>query len=391
MDTQNTPVHIRLWNRHFWRLAIANLFLAMSAYMLIPTIPSMMQEHGYSQMQIGIIMLCFCMGILVFGGFSGYLVQKFRRNKVCILSILGMGCITGLLYYLYTLKSSPSDFYILLGLRTLQGAFYGMAQMVMLSTLVIDTVEAEYRTEANYSVTWFGRFALAIGPLVALFVNGKFNEGMVFLVSCGCAIASMLLVQSVNFPFRAPEDSVKVYSADRFILKQGSWLSLVLILSAIQIGLILGTVGNMQFYALFFVGLVVAVLSERFAFVDADLRSEAVVGLLSIGIALLLLLTRTQHIIYYIVPILLGFGIGVIASRFLLFFIKLSKHCQRGTSQSTYILSWEIGLGIGIFLEYSVFNQDIKLILQFGLGLVIATFLLYRFYVHGWYVKHKNR
>lgn len=363
----------------------------MSAYMLIPTIPSMMQEHGYSQMQIGIIMLCFCMGILVFGGFSGYLVQKFRRNKVCILSILGMGCITGLLYYLYTLKSSPSDFYILLGLRILQGAFYGMAQMVMLSTLVIDTVEAEYRTEANYSVTWFGRFALAIGPLVALFVNGKFNEGMVFLVSCGCALASMLLVQSVNFPFRAPEDSVKVYSADRFILKQGSWLSLVLILSAIQIGLILGTVVDMQFYALFFVGLVVAVLSERFAFVDADLRSEAVVGLLSIGIALLLLLTRTQHIIYYIVPILLGFGIGVIASRFLLFFIKLSKHCQRGTSQSTYILSWEIGLGIGIFLDYSVFNQDIKLILQFGLGLVIATFLLYRFYVHGWYVKHKNR
>lgn len=391
MDTQNTPIHIRLWNRHFWRLAIANLFLAMSAYMLIPTIPSMMQEHGYSQMQIGIIMLCFCMGILVFGGFSGYLVQKFRRNKVCILSILGMGCITGLLYYLYTLKSSPSDFYILLGLRILQGAFYGMAQMVMLSTLVIDTVEAEYRTEANYSVTWFGRFALAIGPLVALFVNGKFNEGIVFLVSCGCALASMLLVQSVNFPFRAPEDSVKVYSADRFILKQGSWLSLVLILSAIQIGLILGTVVDMQFYALFFVGLVVAVLSERFAFVDADLRSEAVVGLLSIGIALLLLLTRTQHIIYYIVPILLGFGIGVIASRFLLFFIKLSKHCQRGTSQSTYILSWEIGLGIGIFLDYSVFNQDIKLILQFGLGLVIATFLLYRFYVHGWYVKHKNR
>lgn len=391
MDTQNTPIHIRLWNRHFWRLAIANLFLAMSAYMLIPTIPSMMQEHGYSQMQIGIIMLCFCMGILVFGGFSGYLVQKFRRNKVCILSILGMGCITGLLYYLYTLKSSPSDFYILLGLRILQGAFYGMAQMVMLSTLVIDTVEAEYRTEANYSVTWFGRFALAIGPLVALLVNGKFNEGMVFLVSCGCALASMLLVQSVNFPFRAPEDSVKVYSADRFILKQGSWLSLVLILSAIQIGLILGTVVDMQFYALFFVGLVVAVLSERFAFVDADLRSEAVVGLLSIGIALLLLLTRTQHIIYYIVPILLGFGIGVIASRFLLFFIKLSKHCQRGTSQSTYILSWEIGLGIGIFLDYSVFNQDIKLILQFGLGLVIATFLLYRFYVHGWYVKHKNR
>ena len=87
MDTQNTPIHIRLWNRHFWRLALANLFLVMSVYMLIPTLPLHLYTHGYTNSQLGWVMLCFSLGMFIFGGFSGYLVQRFRRNVVCILSI----------------------------------------------------------------------------------------------------------------------------------------------------------------------------------------------------------------------------------------------------------------------------------------------------------------
>ncbi|MDU5343819.1 MAG: MFS transporter, partial [Prevotella bivia] len=90
MDTQNTPIHIRLWNRHFWRLALANLFLVMSVYMLIPTLPLHLYTHGYTNSQLGWVMLCFSLGMFIFGGFSGYLVQRFRRNVVCILSILCM-------------------------------------------------------------------------------------------------------------------------------------------------------------------------------------------------------------------------------------------------------------------------------------------------------------
>lgn len=391
MDTQNTPVHIRLWNRHFWRLAIANLLLALSAYMLIPSIPLQMFSHGYTGVEVGIMMLCFCVGMILFGGFSGFLVQRYRRNKVCITSILCMVCTTGMLYYLSTLKESKLDFNLLVVLRTLQGAFYGLAQVVMLSTLVIDTVEAEHRTEANYSVTWFGRLALALGPIIALLVANRFNFGVVLLVSAGSGLLSMFLIQSVRFPFRAPEDSVKLFSCDRFLLKQGGWLALVMILSTVPVGMLLVLYGDIHFYALFFVGLFVAILAERFAFVDADLRSEAVAGLLAIGVSLLLLLTRDMPIVHYIVPVFVGFGIGVIASRFLLFFIKLSKHCQRGTSQSTYIVSWELGLSIGLFLSYSVFMLNERLILEVCLAIVVFTFLLYRFFVHGWYIKHKNR
>ena len=46
MDTQNTPIHIRIWSRHFWMLVLANLLLGVSVFMLLPYIPAQMQADG---------------------------------------------------------------------------------------------------------------------------------------------------------------------------------------------------------------------------------------------------------------------------------------------------------------------------------------------------------
>ena len=44
MDTQNTPIHIKLWHRDFWRLCFANLLLMTSVCMLIIGIPYFMTQ-----------------------------------------------------------------------------------------------------------------------------------------------------------------------------------------------------------------------------------------------------------------------------------------------------------------------------------------------------------
>lgn len=51
MDTQNTPVHFKLWHRDFWLLAIANLFLMTSTYMLIPALPPYLIQAGFSHLK----------------------------------------------------------------------------------------------------------------------------------------------------------------------------------------------------------------------------------------------------------------------------------------------------------------------------------------------------
>ena len=96
-------------------------------------------------------------------------------------------------------------------------------------------------------------------------------------------------------------------------------------------------------------------------------------------------------IVNYISPVLVGLGVGLIGSRFLLFFIKLSKHCQRGTAVSTYMLSWESGIATGLFVGYFFFADQIRLALSASLACIMLAFALYVLFTHQWYIKKKNR
>ena len=87
----------------------------------------------------------------------------------------------------------------------------------------------------------------------------------------------------------------------------------------------------------------------------------------------------------------MGFAIGLICSRFLLFFIKLSRHCQRGTSQSTCFLGWESGLALGLGLGYALFPADNDSLLVTSFVLAVIALFLYNSYTHRWFLQHKNR
>ena len=391
MDTQNIPVHVRLWNKHFWLLAMANLLLVMSSYMLVATIPLRMEVRGYSILQIALVMGVFFIGIYLFGSLSGYLVQRYRRKNVFNLSILLLLAVTGVLYYLSSLPYNSFDYMLLVGLRFMQGAFYGLSQLVLLSTLIIDTVEAVHRTEANHAATWFGRFALSLGPLAGIYVYQSMNFGSVLILSCICLLVAFVFVNLIRFPFRMPSEDYSRFSFDRFLLKGSHWLFVNVVLVTSVVGVLLSIEHTPRFYGMMMLGFVIAILAERFVFADADLRSEATTGMIVIGIAVLLMITRRQESVSYVVPILIGLGIGLIGSRFLLFFIKMSDHCQRGTSQSTFLLAWETGIGIGLVLSYGLFHLEQPLVLWVCLGILAASLILYDTFIHSWYIKHKHR
>ena len=392
MNTQSTPVHIHLWNRDFWHLAIANLLLTMSVTMMIPTLPVwLMGEENLSTQETGILMGVFGVGIFLLGAFCSFLVQRYRRNQVCMLSILAIiGC-QAFLYYGDTLKSEFIDFSLVLIQRILLGAFFGLSVMVLESTLVIDSCEASQRTEANHSAAWFARFALALGPLGGVYLMQMLGFSSVLIGSMVCAGAALLLIRLVNFPFRTPEEHLHAVCLDRFFLSNGSLLFINMIMISIVIGLVMSMVTTPLFYMMMMVGFLLAIVAQHFVFRDAELKSEVVTGLILIGAALLLMLTRTQQVVSYLSPAFIGLGIGIVGSRFLLFFIKLSRHCQRGTSQSTYLLGWESGLSIGIGIGYGLFYQQDTLLLIVALVITAISLAMYHLLTHQWFIANKNR
>ena len=214
---------------------------------------------------------------------------------------------------------------------------------------------------------------------------------MVLLGSMGCCVLAALLIMLVNFPFKAPEDNIRFFTSDRFYLAHGTWLFFNLFLITAAVGMLLCLPLHPMFYCMMMAGFLLALLSQKFVFANAELKSEVVSGLFLIGSAQLMLLSHQEVALNYIAPIFIGTGIGIVGARFLLFFIKLSRHCQRGTSQSTYFLAWELGISAGLFAGYAYFNGNHHALVMVSFAVVALALIMYQLFTHNWYLKNKNR
>lgn len=391
MDTQNTPIHIRLWGHKFWLLAISNLLIGTSIFSLVPYIPAQMHADGHSWGYVGLMMLAFGLGIVLPGPMVSYFIERFRRNKVCLLSMLLLVGFSALLYEADVRGAFSIGVYGTLALRLLQGFCYGLTEMVVYSTLVLDTCESLYRTEASHVLSWFGRCALALGPLVGLLSMQLLGMRVVPFVSAGCAVLAVIVFYVIPFPFRAPNEVVRPWSLDRFFLPRSIPLVVNTALITAIFGLLLALPLSTTFYALMLPGFLLALLAEKYVFANANLKSEAITALILLFVAFLMLLTRHYAWVLSYVAVMVGFSFGILGSRFLLFFIKLSQHCQRGTVQSSFFLGWEVGLWMGLFLGYTLFDRVPQHIIVCSLVLIVIALLVYHFAIHGWYVTHKNR
>ena len=358
MYTQNTPVHVHLWHRGFWALAFANLLLSMSVFMFLPILPYWLGQYfGLSASRVALLFVIHAVGIYLLGPRCSMLVQRYRRNVVCAISILLTSLSSFVLYYLCKFNPAliasldASTIYLVLAVIQLVGSmFYGLSQMVLSGTLIIDVCESFQRTEANHSAAWFGRLGLALGPIAAILTAPRFGCETVLLASSVCGLLAMLLVLFTDFPFRAPEDNLKAFSTDRFFLTRGIWLFVNFMMIMIAVGIVIVNHQDMRFFVLMLGGFLISLLSQKFVFANAELKSEILSALVLIIGALLLMIFRDSDVASLAAALLTGVGVGVSATRFLLFFIKLSPHCKRGTSQSTFFLTWQSGLALGAAL-----------------------------------------
>lgn len=384
MNVGNTPVHINLWHKELWYLVIANFCLMASVYVLLPVLPVWLLHKGTSVGLTSLSLLAYGVGLYLPGPFVSGWVQQYRRNHVCQMAMVLLMTVYALLYFFGSRMP-----WMILTAAVLTGCFLSLAQMVLSSTLVVDTCESIHRTEANYASSWFGRMALALGPLAGFWVCG--HQGFRFLLPIAIAALalSFFFIALIRFPFKAPEENMHRVSLDRFFLTHGFPLYVNLLLITAAFGLILSTQHGFHYFAMMMAGFLLAILAEKYVFANAELKSESIVGCVLIGAAILLLWLRHGHAVEITAAVFSGLGIGIIGSRFLLFFIKLAKHCERGTSQSTFFLGWETGLALGLAAGYYLHQPQQALLC--ALVVICVALGLYNFVIHPWYLHNKNR
>ena len=335
-----------LWTIHFMRICIANLLLFISLYMLFPVVPVEMADHlGVPVSQTGAMFLLLTLGMFAIGPFHAYLVDAYKRKYVCAFSFATMVAAT--VGYGFV-----NDITQLLLLCFVQGIAFGMATTAGI-TLAIDITNTNLRSSGNIAFSWAARLGMLIGIALGVGLYQWYDFKTLLYVSVIAGLAGIFFVSRVYVPFRAP--IVNLCSSDRFLLLRGWLPAFNLMLIAFIPGLLLPVfhnslsdvfIGNIEipFFAIVGVGFLFSVLLARFVY-----REEKTLRVITLGISLMMVsFILLKELPAIVTAILLGVGLGLVTPEFLLMFVKLSQHCQRGTANTTHLLAWETGMSLGV-------------------------------------------
>lgn len=350
----------KLWNSNYLKVWCANFMIFFSFMLLTPLLPLYLSEtFGADKQMIGIVLSGYTLTALIIRPFSGYLVDSFPR-KVVLLVSYGLFCAFFLGYI------AAGSLVLFAIVRTLHGAPFG-ASTVSNSTVAIDVLHPQRRAEGIGYYGLSNNIATAIGPTVALMIYGAWqNYDLLFWMAFLVSAAGLIINYTLELKKRERVQLKRPVSLDRFILLKGWSQGLCMICYAFSYGVLstyiaiygkdeLGiTGGTGLFFMLLSIGLILSRLVG-----SRTLRAGKIVENASIGIAIsvfgyLLFASLHNYIGYYGAALIIGLGNGHMFPAFQTMFLNLASNDQRGTANSTLLVSWDIGVGLGILAGGSV-------------------------------------
>ena len=359
----------RLWNRNYCKVMAANFSLFFAFYVLTPLLPLYLSEHfGAAKDVIGLVLSGYTITALLFRPFSGYFVDSFPRKLVLMVcfgafSIFFAGYLAASSLLLFTI------------VRTLHGGPFG-ALTVANSTVAIDVLPSSRRTEGIGYYGLSNNLAMAIAPTIGIFIY-KLTQSfeLLFWIALAVACAGWLVDSTVELKEKEIVKNKSKLSLDRFFLLRGWLLGANMVAFGFSFGVlsnylaiyrkeVLGiTGGTGTYFMLCSIGLMLSRLQGGKALRQGRLTHNAAEGMVIslIGYTLFILVPTLSHLFtihyslftslgYYGSALLIGLGNGHMWPAFQNMTINVASNNQRGTANSTILISWDIGMGLGILL-----------------------------------------
>ena len=383
---------VKLWTVHFMRICVANLLLFISLYVLFPVLSVEMADRlGVPAAQTGVIFLFFTLGMFLIGPFHASLVDAYKRKYVCM-------CAAALMVVATIGYAFVTNLTELILLSTVQGLAFGIGTTAGI-TLAIDITNSTLRSAGNVSFSWMARMGMIAGIILGVWLYQSQSFQTLLTVSVITGAVGILMLSGVYVPFRAPIVT-KLYSFDRFLLLRGWIPAINLILITFIPGLLVPMVhpflndfvlGNTGIPVPFFVGTalgyIVSLFFARLFFLKEKTLRLVIIGL---GLEIVAMSLLNTDISIGISSVLLGLGLGFILPEFLVMFVKLSHHCQRGTANTTHLLATEIGISLGIATACYM-ELDTDKMLHTGQIVASIALLFFVLITYPYYIKKKVR
>lgn len=392
----------RLWNRNYCKVMAANFTLFFAFYVLTPLLPLYLSEHfGATKDVIGLVLSGYTITALLIRPFSGYVVDTFPRKTVLMIAFGAFA----IFFAGYLAASTLLMFTIV---RTLHGGPFGSVTTAN-ATVAIDVLPSSRRTEGIGYYGLSNNLAMATAPSIGIWLYQLTDSfDFLFWLALVVACAGWIIDSTVKLKPRAaaaPSAVPSRLSLDRFFLTRGWLLGLNMVAFGFSFGVLSNylaiygkeamgiTGGTGTYFLLCSIGLILSRLQGSKALRAGRVTHNAAEGMVIslVGYTLFILMPTLTQLLslnskiliplgYYGSALLIGLGNGHMWPAFQNMTINVARNNQRGTANSTILISWDIGMGLGILiggivaelLGYSAAFWTVVLVNSLG----VATYFL---------------
>lgn len=382
METVN-----KIWNKNFILLFITNLLVLAAFYASIPIIPVYCQEIGITGAGVGIVLTAMSVATILFRPVAGYLLDNFNRYRVYLL-FLALFCLSFPGFIAFPV------FGLLILIRLYMGAVYSVCGSATM-TLASDVLPPKKITEGISRFAFTISIGMAVGPYVGIQVQNRLSSKASFLTVFAITVVALICVSCCRIKY--PKTERKKFSLRDSIHKPALPFMANMTFLMIPYGAviayssILAQEKNLMsvlpyFYIFLVIGMLISKISTQ-KMIDAGKHRVLVyisLLILVITMASYLFLTTGAHLL--IAGFFFGLGYGILQPLFQSFVTGTTPAPKRGVANATYLLSYDIGIGIGSLLM-GCLQETIGL--QEGFALTAIAYVLggivYLVYVDGYY------
>lgn len=354
MDAMNENATLEpLWNKNYVKVWVANFMIFFSFMLLTPLLPLYLKDtFAASKDTIGIVLSGYTLLALLIRPFSGFFVDSFPR-KVVLLVCYGLFSI---FFAGYLFAGSLLLFAIV---RTLHGAPFGSATVAN-STVAIDVLHPTRRAEGIGYYGLSNNLASAIAPALAIYILQQcHNYDVLFWLSLITSAIGFAINSTLDLKERPLVKDKKKLSFDRFFLLKGWSEGLTMMCFAFSYGVLATYVaiygkeildisgGAALFFMLLSTGLILSRLIGTRTLRQGKVVQNASLGMSVSLVGYLVFAVMQNPFGYYAAALIIGLGNGHMWPAYQNMFINLAPHSQRGTANSSILISWDIGVGLG--------------------------------------------
>lgn len=383
----------RIWNRKFVLLFITNLLVLAAFYAAIPIIPVYCQEIGITGAKVGIVLTAMSVATILFRPAAGYLLDNFNRYHVYLI-FLALFCLSFPAFILFPV------FWMLIIIRLYMGAVYSVCGSATM-TLAGDVLPPKKITEGISRFAFTISIGMAVGPYVGIQIQNNRDSTASFLTIFGITVLAFICVMNCRIHY--PKVERKKFSIKDTIYKPAFPFMINMMFLMIPYGAVIAYSSILAqekdlmsflpyFYIFLVIGMLISKISTQKIIDGGKHRILVCISLMILVLTMISYVWLDTGVHLLAAGFFFGCGYGILQPLFQSFVTGTTPVQNRGVANATYMLSYDIGIGLGSLLM-GFMQESIGLSMGFALTAIayVVGAIVYIVYADGYYSRLKGK